>query len=101
MQSGEYHVLAVRTILLREGGFRVGNPQAGSALTVTVNSMQGRPAQAALTAQHLQLCCENLLLEISFFRTCQMMAGEALTVARMVKVARAASTEREQQNSGS
>ncbi len=51
-QRGETDALAVRTIRTSERGIRMGFPQAGNTLAVTVIGVQGRPAWAAVTAWH-------------------------------------------------
>ncbi len=51
-QRGETDALAVRTIRTSERGIRMGFPQAGNRLAVTVIGVQGRPARAAVTTRH-------------------------------------------------
>ncbi len=51
---GKTDALAVRTIRTSERGIRMGFPQAGNTLAVTVIGVQGRPARAAVTARHLE-----------------------------------------------
>ncbi len=51
-QRGETDALAVRTIRTSKRGIRIGFPQAGNTLAVTVIGVQGRPARAAVTARH-------------------------------------------------
>ncbi len=51
-QRGETDALAVRTIKTSERGIRMGFPQAGNTLAVTVIGVQGRPARAAVTVRH-------------------------------------------------
>ncbi len=50
LRTSDY--LAVRTIRTSERGIRMGFPQAGNTLAVTVIGVQGRPARAAVTARH-------------------------------------------------
>ncbi len=51
-QRGETDALAVRAIRTSERSIRVGFPQAGNTLAVTVIGVQVSPARAAVTARH-------------------------------------------------
>ncbi len=51
-QRGETDALAVRAIRTSERGIRMGFPQAGNTLAVTVIGVQVSPARAAVTARH-------------------------------------------------